>query len=93
MEFIVYGGLVFAFLGAFVIGRMLDKQHSTSTTKWKTGAIGRKTVFQSVVLGVIAGPILYFCKGGSEALWFCMLCMAAAPFIVDLLKPTVVRTA
>lgn len=92
MEFIVYGGLVFAFLGAFVIGRMLDGVQSNNRVTWKTGVIGRKTIFQSVVLGCVAGPILYFYKGGSEALWFCMLCMAAAPFVVDLLKPTV-RTA
>ena len=59
---------------------------------WKTGCIGRKTIIQSVVLGLVGGPIIYALKGGQEELWFCVVCMMAAPFIVDLLRPTYRRS-
>lgn len=93
MEYVVYGGLAVAILGAFIIGHTLDGVQSNSRSKWKTGCIGRRTVIQSVVLGLVAGPIVYLLKGGSEQLWWCILCMAVAPFLVDFLRPTVVRTA
>lgn len=86
---IVYGGLAVAILGAFVIGRSLDKQQSNSQATWKTGCIGVKTFFQSVVLGLVGGPIVWLLKGGHEDLPICILGMAAAPFLVDLLRPTV----
>lgn len=86
---IVYVGLFVAIFGAFLIGRSLDKQHSNGHVTWKTGCIGQKTFIQSVVLGVVAGPVVYLIKGGKEELWFCVLAMMAAPFIVDLLRPTV----
>lgn len=86
---IVYGGLLFAIGGAYVIGRSLDKTQSNSQVTWKTGCIGMKTVIQSVVLGLVGGPIVYFLKGGKDELLLCILAMMAAPFVVDLLRPTV----
>jgi hypothetical protein len=86
---IVYGGILFAFVIAFLIGRSLDKQQSNENVTVKTGCIGMKTVIQSVILACIVGPIVYLIKGRSEDLWFCVLAMAAAPFVVDLIRPTV----
>lgn len=87
--FILYGGVAVAVFAAFILGRGLDKKHSNDHVTWKTGCIGPKTAIQAVVLGLIGGPIVYAMKGGTEDLLFCILCMAAAPFVVDLLKPTV----
>lgn len=86
---IVYGGMLFAFVMAFLIGRSLDKQQSNENMTMKTGCIGMKTVIQSVVLACIAGPLVYLIKGRSEDLWWCVLAMAAAPFVVDFLRPTI----
>jgi len=72
-----------------MIGRSLDQRQSNDKVTWKTGVVGWKTVQQSVILGLIAGPIVWLIKGGSEELWFCIICMMAAPFIVDLMRPTV----
>jgi len=72
-----------------MLGRSMDKQQSNDRQTWKTGVVSWKTVQQSVILGLIAGPVVYFIKGGSEELWFCIICMMAAPFIVDLMRPTV----
>ena len=86
---IVYGGVLFTIVATYFIGRALDKDQSTAHATWKTGCIGLKTVIQSVVLGCIGGPIVYLFKGGKEELWFCVVAMMAAPFLVDLLRPTV----
>lgn len=74
---------------AWMLGRSLDQKQSTQNVTWKTGVISWKTVQQSVILGLILGPAVYFLKGGKEELWFCIMCMMAAPFIVDMLRPQV----
>ena len=86
---IVYIGLAVAIFGAYFIGRSLDKQQSNDRATWKTGCIGPRTVFQSVVLGAVLGPAVYFLKGGQENLLVCVGGMMLAPFLVDLLSPTV----
>lgn len=92
-EAIIYGGLFIAIATAFFLGRSLDRRQSNNHAVWKTGCIGMNTVFQSAVLGLLLGPLVYLVKGGKEEMWWCVLSMAAAPFVVDLLRPTVtIRT-
>jgi hypothetical protein len=73
----------------FFIGRSLDKQQSNDQQTWKTRVVGWKTIQQSIILGLIGGPLIWLLKGGTEALWLCIVCMMAAPFIVDMLRPQV----
>lgn len=84
--YLIVGVTVFV---AWILGRSLDQKQSNNKATWKTGVVGFKTIQQSVILGLVAGPIVYFIKGGTEELWFCIACMMAAPFIVDMLRPTV----
>ena len=88
-HYLVYGGLAVAVLGALLIGKSLDRQQSTGNITWKTGCVGRKTIFQAIILGLVGGPVIFLMKGGKDELWFCVLCMMVAPFLVDLLRPTV----
>lgn len=74
---------------AWMLGRSLDERHSTQNVTWKTGVLGWKTVQQSVIIGLVGGPLVWLLKGGKEELWFCIICMMAAPFIVDMLRPQV----
>jgi small-conductance mechanosensitive channel len=88
-HYLVYGALIFLVLATRFLGGCLDEYQSNGTVTWKTGCIGRRTFIQSVVLGLFAGPAIYLLKGGKEELWWCVVAMMAAPFIVDALRPTV----
>ena len=88
-DYIIYGGVTLVVMVAFFMGRTLDQSQSNKNATWKTGSITGKTLFQCVVLGLVGGPLVYIMKGGQDDLLFCIGCMAAAPLIVDLLRPTV----
>jgi hypothetical protein len=84
--YLIVGIVVFV---TVMMGRALDERQSTGTVTWKTGVVGWKTLQQSIILGLIGGPLVWLLKGGSEELWFCVICMMAAPLIVDVLRPQV----
>jgi len=57
--------------------------------------ITRRTIFQSIVLGLVAGPICFFLfpdkHGVGDFVW-CCVAMFLAPLIVDLIRPTYRRS-
>jgi hypothetical protein len=50
----------------------------------------RKTLIQSVVLGLVGGPIVWLYAGPHtlEHFGWCVIGMALAPPLVDLIRPT-----
>jgi hypothetical protein len=53
--------------------------------------ITKRTLFQAVVLALIAGPLCYIIfpdKHGIGDFVWCCVAMFLAPFIVDLIRPT-----
>jgi hypothetical protein len=84
--YLIIGFTVFV---AVMMGRSLDQRQSNEHQTWKTGVVGWKTIQQSIILGLIGGPLVWLLKGRAEELWFCVICMMAAPLIVDVLRPQV----
>jgi hypothetical protein len=66
---------------------------------WYSHSLGLHTFFQSLVLGLVLGPIVTFLHGdlvvNNQIAWgnilWGMFAMALAPIVVDAMKPTVVQ--
>lgn len=65
-----------------------ERIYNGSTVDYYWHSVSKKTIIQSLILGLVVGPIVHLLT--HNGLVWCMFAMALAPVIVDFMRPTIV---